>query len=519
MLTFLAPVDYATAGYPAGGPFSAVAAGDFANNGIRDLAVAGYSSVSVLLGNGDGTFQQAHTYDTGGINTASVAVGDLTGDGKLDIVTANDGYGYDGGYHYFPAVPGSVSVLMGNGDGTFQAPLNITLPGVGSPVSVALGDMNHDGRLDAVVTVATSSGYDYVDVLLGHGDGTFSIGSTTQLGFYGAQSVELGDFSGDGNLDVATVDPGANDVAVLKGNSDGTLAAPTYFATGAAPQSLAVGDVNGDGKLDLVTANYNYGNLSGNGGSVSVLLGNGDGSFQPPDNIALPPWTPPGYSGVNPLPLAQSPRAVVMGDLNGDGKMDLAVTATSSYSRYIGSGYYGIKNYAFITKSTVNVLLGNGDGNFTEAQIVPLDTVNSPASIVAGNFNGDNFPDLAVEDSNSGSVSVLMNAADWSPPTPPPSGFSVSGFPSSITAGVPGNFTVTALNADGTVDTAYTGTVSFTSSDGQAALPGVYQFTSGDAGVHTFSATLKTAGTQSITASYGTATGSETQISVTPAGA
>ena len=526
LLTFLAPVDYGTAGY-AGEPFSAVAAGDFANNGIRDLAVAGYSSVSVLTGNGDGTFQQAHTYGTGGTNTASVAVGDLTGDGKLDIVTANDGYGYDGAYHYFPAVPGSVSVLMGNGDGTFQAPLDITLPDVvppgsgpspQSPVSVALGDMNHDGRLDAVVTANTTAGYGYVDVLVGHGDGTFSVASTTLLGRnYGqsvGQSVELGDFSGDGNLDVATLMSPANDVAVLLGNGDGTLAAPTYFATGAAPQSLAVGDVNGDGKLDLVTANDA-------GESVSVLLGNGNGTFHSPIDTALPGLAPTGYSGVQPLPLPQRPLALVMGDLNGDGKMDLAVTATSSYSQYTGSGYYGGKYYATINKSSVNVLLGNGDGTFTAAETDPLDGT-TPASITAGNFNGDNFPDLAVGDSNSDTVSVLINGADWSPRAPAPSSFSVSGFPASTQAGVPGNFTVTALNDDGTADTGYTGTVSFSSPDVQAALPGVYTFTSGDAGVHTFSATLKTAGTQSITATdrtTSTVTASETGITVTPAAA
>jgi len=192
--------------------------------------------------------------------------------------------------------------------------------------------------------------------------------------------------------------------------------------------------------------------------------------------------------------------------------MDLAVTASDVLG---GGGYSGYG------PGNVNVLVGNGDGTFSDAQIVPLDsgptTQDLPWFIAAAKFNSDSYPDLAVGGTyytSSGILSVLLNAGS---PGVQASSFNVSGFPASITAGTPGTFTVTALNADGTVDTAYTGTVSFTSSDGQAALPGVYQFTSGDAGVHTFSATLKTAGTQSITASYGTASGSETGITVTPA--
>lgn len=520
LLTFMAPVDYMAS------PYGTVAAGDFAHNGIQDLAVAADSSVEVLMGNGNGTFKPSQSFSTGSANTGSLAVGDLTGDGKLDIVTANYGsYGYS--YYYgIVDIRASVSVLMGNGDGTFQAPLNMTLPNVvppghttsipQRPVSVALGDMNHDGRLDAVVTTTTYLGYSYVDVLLGHGDGTFSAASTTLLGKNEGQSVVLGDFSGDGKLDVATAMTSSNNVAVLTGNGDGTLGAPTYYATGTNPASLAVGDLNGDGKLDLVTANYgisaNRYNAN-NSGSVSVLLGNGDGTFQSPETIVLPAWDPPGYNGVDHLPLAQSPLAVVVGDLNGDGKMDLAVTAESTYYSSYGGRY---------SKSDVNILLGNGEGGFAAAQIVPLNDSNSnPASITAADFNGDAFPDLVVANVDGGTVSVLNNGANWSTVSQP-SSFSVSGFPSSIQAGTPGSITVTALNADGTIDTGYTGTVILTSSDGQAALPRPYTFTASDAGVHTFSATLKSAGTQSITSSDDLApdvTGNETGIAVTPAAA
>jgi len=511
LLSFSAPVDY-----PANLAPTSVVAADFANNGIQDLVVAngeyfnGYvevtgNAVSVLRGNGDGTFGGLVDFATGA-SPASVAVGDLTGNGKLDIVTGNN-YG----------VFGSVSVLLGNGDGTFQPFSNFALPGVFPPgytgttplpqtvTSVAVGDMNHDGHPDVVVAADTSFltpatgavvNDGYVDVLLGNGNGGFSVASTTPVpNANTVGSLKLADF-GNGNLDVAvTSDSGAglrysSGETVLLGNGNGTLGAPTTITTGTS-SSLAVGDVNGDGKLDLVAAG---------GDGVSVLPGNGDGTFQAAKITALPP---PSKGG------GEMAGALVIGDLNGDGKLDVAVTG--SYN-YMGPGGY------YYSGADVNVLLGNGDGTFTAAQTIPDGA--SAFSITAADFNGDAYPDLAVTQGTSyGVVQVLINEANWTPPAPPPSSFAVSGFPASTQAGTPGTFTVTALNADGTVDTAYTGTVSFTSSDGQAALPGVYQFTSGDAGVHTFSATLKTAGTQSITASYGTASGSETQITVTPAAA
>src|SRR5262249_41805642 len=150
--------------------------------------------------------------------------------------------------------------------------------------------------------------------------------------------------------------------------------------------------------------------------------------------------------------------------------------------------------------SDVTVLLGNGDGTFQSAQTY----FAGPAaySMAVADFNGDGFPDLVEANNNSDSgvtstVSVLLNSANWT--APQASSLSVSGFPTPSTAGAAGNFTVTVKYADGSTDTNYTGTVYFTSTDGKAALPEDYTFTVADAGVHTFSATLKTAGTQSIT--------------------
>ncbi len=247
---------------------------------------------------------------------------------------------------------------------------------------------------------------------------------------------------------------------------------------------------------------------------LAFALGNGDGTFQPAANLSLNGSSSSGN-------YTQNPQAVVAGDLNHDGKMDLAVTARTSTVVPVPGfwgpyGYYP-PSYGTSTQLTVNVLLGHGDGTFTDAEMVPLNGSN-PYALTTGNFNGDTFPDLAVADPAANTVSVLLNGADWST-TPQPSSFAVSGFPSSTMAGASGTFTVTALNADGTTDTGFTGTLHFTSSDGQAALPTDYTFQASDAGMHTFSATLKTAGTQSLTAADGSITGSETGITVTPAAA
>jgi len=163
------------------------------------------------------------------------------------------------------------------------------------------------------------------------------------------------------------------------------------------------------------------------------------------------------------------------------------------------------------------LLLGHGDGTLDAAVTYASGT---PAyTLATGDFNGDGSPDLAVTGAwTANTVSVLLNGADWAPA----SSFTVSGFPSSTTAGVSGSFIVTAKNADGTIDTHYTGTVHFTSSDGQAVLPADYTFTEADGGVHTFSAILKTAGTQSIAIADTFTTGlaaSKSGITVNPAAA
>lgn len=478
LLAFAASVNY-----DAGASPQAIVSADFNGDGHLDLATtnAGDNTVSVLLGNPDGTFQPART-SAAGSGPLSFAVGDFNQDGKLDLATAN---------------AGDVSVLLGNGNGTFQAPTSISIGDAGSPASVAVGDFNGDGKLDLGVTsnvyfpgTPGTPGYwvpDYyggtyypgtpgtpgynegrANVLLGNGTGSFEAPIASYLGYGSHTFAAVADFNGDLKLDFASTSQENGTVDVLLGSGMGTFGSPVAFGAGYYPNSVAAGDVNADGKYDLVTANR-YGN------DVSVLLGDGIGGFGAAQNYAI----------------GSMPDSVVLGDFNHDTKLDIA---TANYS-----------------SNDVSILRGDGNGAFSPV-------VNSAApgayAVAAGDFNGDGWLDTATANPNGNNVSVLINTQDWR-------SFQVSGFPSAASAGQAHTITLTAENA-GHVLTGYTGTVHFSSSDPQADLPADYTFMAGDNGTHTFTVTLKTAGSQSLTATdtvSGTITGSQVGIVVNPAAA
>ena len=344
-LTIQTATSYATGS----GPWR-VAMGDFNADGKVDLLTSNLNSstLSVLLGNGDGTFQ-AKADIAWGTSARALTVSDLNGDGKLDLIASSGG--------------NSVGVMLGKGDGTFQTKVTYTTGP--SPYGIAAGDFNGDGKLDLVTSNSDYNGS--VSVLLGRGDGTFQTKTDYTVGLY-PSAVTVGDFNGDGKLDLVTSNSNGSSstVSVLLGKGDGTFQTKTEYAVGINPNSVVAADVNGDGKLDLVTS------YSSNPGSVSVLLGKGDGSFQTKTDYTV---------GLN-------PNGVAVGDINGDGKIDL-VTSNS------------------FNPGSVSVLLGRGDGSFQTKTDYSVGLY--PSSIAVGDVNGDGKPDLVVTNSSSNSVSVLIN--------------------------------------------------------------------------------------------------------------
>jgi hypothetical protein len=392
--------------------------GEFNGDGHVDLAVAdsaelgGTPAVSVLLGNGDGSFQAARNFAAGSV-PMSVAVADVNGDGRSDLAVTN-------------AYSRNVSVLLGNGDGSFQAARHFAVGAF--PTSVALGEFNGDGRID--FAVANRDGWN-ISVRLGNGDGSFEI-----PGFFGVgsnpYSVAVGEFNGDGLPDLATANMSSDTVSVLLGNADATLQPAQTFATGVAPRSVAAGDFNNDGKLDLATAN------SG-GNDVSVLLGNGDGTFAAAQSV---PLTIP-YVPVDP------PLSVAAGDFDADGKLDLVVG-----SQY--SGYYFTSSYA-------TVLMGNGDGTFGTQNTTQLNG-GSPMELAVADLNGDGKLDAVTANYEYGTVSVLLGTGTGS--IGAPTDFNAGYYPVSVAA--------RDVDGDGDIDLAtanrYGNNVSVLLGDGAGAF-------------------------------------------------
>jgi hypothetical protein len=314
----------------------------------------------MLLGNGDGTFQSASLY-SGVSGGGGAAMADLNGDGKPDLVMA--------GASLFAPSRGTVGVLLGNGDGTFQSCRVFPIAGPG----VVVADFNRDGKED-VASVNS--------LLLGIGDGAFQAAITYQPD--DASSAVVGDFNGDGNPDLAltTGIAGSNstDLSILLGNGDGTFRPPVKYPDGVNAWALVVGDFNGDGIPDLVNANNSDDNLS-------VFLGRGDGTFQPRLTYEA----------------GRLPGAPVVADFNQDGKQDIATVACSS------SGS--------CDTSSLNLLLGNGDGTFQPH--VDHDLNLPQGSLVTGDFNRDGVPDLALAAGiDNVNVSIFLGNGDGSFQTP-----------------------------------------------------------------------------------------------------
>ncbi len=351
---------------------TAAAVGDFNGDGTPDLAVVTISpavSVEILLGNGDGTFRQGPTYPVGTF-PYYVSMGSLRNNGVLDLVL-ND------------KASDNVWVMLGNGDGTFQPA--VAYHTTAESYMVALGDFTGNGTLDIIATEGYNKEGNFdcncVEVLLGNGDGTFEAPITTTLP-YGltAYSIAIGDFNDDGKLDVAAAVESlpSFENAILLGNGDGTFNPDGYYPVGYAPGSIAAGYfTSSKNRLDLaVVANV--------AGTMSVLLGNGQGEF---------------HDSTYSVPTA--PVWVIAEDLDNDGKVDLAVADAGN-------------------PPGVTVYKGNGNGTFQKGVFYRAGTDEGGDYVAAGDFNGDHKTDLIVVDEVNGLITTLLNSGvvSFSPTTP-----------------------------------------------------------------------------------------------------
>lgn len=360
----VAAIDFAAAkSYPVGTSPAAIAVGDFNGDGKVDIAVANTRSgdVSILLGNGDGTFQPAVNFGAGNSPNA-IAVGDFNGDGKLDLAVFQAGAN---------GIAGSVSILLGNGDGTFQPSKVMTFSQTATFMAIA--DFNLDKKADLALCDSTG-----LNVFLGNGDGTFQTAKNTALSAT-CTDLATADFNGDAKPDVAY--DSARGIQILMGKGDGTF---TLGALIAIPQgsfvtvTVLAADINHDGKMDLFLNSIDHGTcnlLACTTSAIELFLGNGDGSFQSGQFIVT--------ENVN-NPRGPYVTGPLVGDFNGDGKLDLA------YQSGLDASF----------------LLGKGDGSFS----LPCLDVLLPSirETVAQDLNGDKLDDvIAIGDSNN--IEVLLN--------------------------------------------------------------------------------------------------------------
>ncbi len=332
-----------------------IAVADVNGDGKLDLVTAneGDNSVSVLLGTspalssvtGNFGFTDAKHYDAGP-RPSSVAIGDLNNDGKLDIAVTN-------------LLADTVTLLKGDGQGVFET-LQPSDPTGAGPVSVTAADLNGDGNLDLVIAINNRK----VSVLSGDGRFNLSTGVTHGVGSSPVASAAA-DIDGDGDVDVFVVNKNGSSVSVLLNDGSGGFGSGGSLRVGASPTDLIAVDVNDDGDIDLVITN------SGDD-TVSVLLGDGAGGFAPAI-VSIAP---------------DNPLAVDAGDVDGDGTIDLVV----------------------VSDDGVSVLSGRGNGSFGLPET--WSAGGRPTGVVVADFNKDGLADIVVTNGNDDTVSVFKNTSD-----------------------------------------------------------------------------------------------------------
>jgi len=504
-------VDIPTLSYP-----TALTVGDFNRDGYLDLAVAGdrgdgCGGVMIHLGDGAGGFASSQTYALScGQMPYGIVAADFNGDGYLDLATAN----------YY----NTISILLGNVDGTFQK-TEVDIPTLYYPTASTVGDFNGDGYLDLAVAGDScyGEGCGAVMIHLGDGAGGFPSGGGTYYVGTGAYpyGIVTADFNGDGKLDLPTANSDDWTISILLGNGDGTFQPRVDYDTGAYPSSVTTGDFNGDGKLDLATANYDD-------WTVSILLGKGDGTFQPRVDYATGAY----------------PSSVTTGDFNGDGRLDLAsanyddwtvsillqtpAVTLSSASLTLGSQPFNILSPAQTLTLTnsgsgllrITSIVASGDLDFTQTNDCGTAVAGEKFCTISVTFTPTTLAGragtLTITDNASGSPRTV-NLSGTGIPAPTTTSINAP----TVTYNSNGSVTVTVTSAAGTV----TGDVSLTVDSGAPVtqrLSGgsaTFTLTSPAAGSHTLNVTYAVQGNFAASSGTGTLTVNKASLTVTAADA
>ncbi|OUJ70032.1 FG-GAP-like repeat-containing protein [Hymenobacter crusticola] len=349
-----------------------VTLGDVDGDGDLDLLTANYvaasnsfGTVSVRLNNGSGSYSGGAEVSVG-IGPYQVILGDVDSDGDLDLLTANANSG----------ITGTVSVRLNNGNGSFSGTTEVAVGT--SPHGLALGDVDGDGDLDLLAanyTVAGPTTTSTVSVRLNTGNGTFSSGPSPEVSVGPRPiAVVLGDADSDGDLDLFTANSSGTTVSLRLNNGSGSFSGTTEINVNSTPHALALGDIDGDGDLDLLATNT-YGNPS----AVAVRLNNGSGSF----------------SGTQVVPTGAGPRSLALADVDGDGDLDF-ITANSG--NFFSSAPNG---------TTASIRLNNGSGTFSGTQNVTVGM--QPNDVAVGDVDADGDLDFVTANTVSNTVSVRLN--------------------------------------------------------------------------------------------------------------
>ena len=378
-----------------------LAIADMNGDGKADIVTGNSNNdvVGILFGSstGNGTFQPIATYPTGPNSVPQgLAVADVNNDGKPDIITGN--------------VSGnSAGVMLGNGNGTFQPIVTYNTGSFSHPNSIAVVDVNGDGKRDIITT---DYGNATVTVMLGNGDGTFQYFIPYATGFGSSpESLTVADVSGDGKPDIVVGNNSQGTIGVFKGTGTGAFQAMVSYSAGgpnSRPQGVAVADVNGDGIADILSANYlSY--------SIGVLLGTGAGSFQPVATYSTGVFSLPG--------------SLALADINRDGKLDV-----------VAADYNGSKAI---------LLLGNGTSTNTFQAPLTYFTGNGvPQTVAAGDLNGDSKPDIVMVNYGSNTAGVLLNTMTPLATQASASAAQVALWPNPTPAGTALGLTLTSLPAE-----------------------------------------------------------------------